>query len=275
MMSSDENWVPRISVVTVCLNSEATIERTINSVLAQAWKPFEYIVIDGKSVDGTVQIIENYLPIFSENRIRFSYLSEEDNGIYDAMNKGIAFCHGDFIGILNSDDFYDVNALLHVAEAATNIPEADIIYGFLRQFRMENVLVIYRFNYDYILTDLKSGIFSAAQHPACFVKRSVYETIGAYDTSFSIAADYDFLLRAKRNNLRFVPLDHIIANFSLDGASIQAPTSVLLEERYRAQYRNGLLTEGEYRKKQREVKYLRFRQSGRHLLKWMRRRMEI
>jgi glycosyltransferase involved in cell wall biosynthesis len=266
MTSTDKYWVPRISIVTVCRNSEATIERTFRSLLDQTWSNFEYVVIDGKSVDGTVRIIEKYLPIFREKNIPLSYLSEDDDGIYDAMNKGIALCHGDFIGILNSDDYYDVNALHHVEEAAINKPDVDIIYGFLRQVKKGKELVIHRYNYDYILSDLGSGVFSAAQHPACFVKRSVYETIGAYDTSFSIAADYDFLLRAKRKNMRFVPLDHIMTTFSLDGFSMQVSTCVLLEERYRAQYRNGLLTEGEYREKQRELRYLRYRQSGRRLL---------
>lgn len=101
----------KVSIITVCRNSENTIRDTINSILAQTYHNLEYIIIDGKSSDQTVDIITEYEQIFSERHIDYIYLSEPDHGMYDAMNKGICMAHGELVGIINSDDWYESGAV--------------------------------------------------------------------------------------------------------------------------------------------------------------------
>ena len=101
----------KVSIITACFNSEKTIKTTIESVLHQTYSNIEYIIIDGKSSDSTIEIVKEYMPLF---RGRLRYISEKDNGIYDAMNKGIRLSKGDVIGIINSDDFYELDAVENI-----------------------------------------------------------------------------------------------------------------------------------------------------------------
>jgi glycosyltransferase involved in cell wall biosynthesis len=260
---------PLISVVTPCLNSEETIERTLESLLDQRFREFESVIIDGRSEDCTLDIVRAYSKRFKQAGIRFSFTSKEDGGIYDAINRGIARSRGTIVGILNSDDWYEPHALGEVSRAYARSPGAGIFYGFLRKFKEEKELVIYRYNYDYILSNLESGIHSAVQHPACFVRRSVYDDIGAYDTSFRISADYDFLLRAKRRGVEFIPVDSILTNFALGGASSKMTQAERLKQKSRAQYKNGLLSEPEYRKRCNELRYRRLNTMKRRVVRWL------
>ena len=117
----------RISIITVCYNSEKTIERTIQSVLGQTIEDLEYILVDGGSKDGTLDIIKKYENEFIDKGWSYRYLSEKDNGMYDAMNKGIHLSTGDLIGILNSDDWYEKEALSTVIKEYNITPDADIL----------------------------------------------------------------------------------------------------------------------------------------------------
>ena len=245
---------PEVSVITVCRNSSDTIAKTFDSVLDQQFADMEYIVIDGASTDGTLSIIDDYRDRFTGRGIRMHLTSEPDQGIYDAMNKGIMASRGSLIAILNSDDKYEPNALDKMHQAASDHQEVGIFYVFIRQFYNSQELVVHRYNYDCILTDLSAGIHSAAQHPTCFIRRSVYEEIGAYDPSYKLAADYDFLLRAKKYGICFFPVDQVIASFALGGATDTTPMQVRLKERYRAQFTNGLIDKYYYHKQLRNLR---------------------
>jgi glycosyltransferase involved in cell wall biosynthesis len=246
-----------LSIITVSYNSASTLARTFDSVLSQNFNgEIEYIVIDGASTDDTVSLIRQYEGLFSSCGIYFSWISEPDKGIYDAMNKGITMANGELVGILNSDDFYEPDTLKRVSEAAGKSPDADIIYGMLRVMLADGrELQIYRYRYDNYLLDLSCTVQSAAQHPTCFVRKRVYDEIGCFDTSFRTSADYDFLLRAMKNGVSFLALDHVLSNFSLGGATDHVDQYDMFEQRWRAQYKNGLLTEKEYNQRKRRLRY--------------------
>jgi len=182
----------KISIVTVVRNDAEHIEETMRSVLEQKGSfDIEYIVIDGASSDGTVEIIRKYASCLA------AFISEPDSGIYDAMNKGIRLTHGEVVGMINSGDHYLPGAFEKVAAAFTEngvenrIFWGDVIYehvGRVRGFRPRKV---------------KIGAF--APHPSMFVPKAVYDSIGLYDTSLRLMGDYDFMYRAV-NVKKIVPL---------------------------------------------------------------------
>ena len=131
----------KISIITVTYNSEKTINDTIQSVLTQSYSNIEYIIIDGKSNDSTLEIIKEYLPLFNG---RLKYISEKDSGIYDAMNKGIKLASGDIIGIINSDDFYKSNNVIATVANAFNDNSIDVVFGNIQFVNPNNVTRIVR-----------------------------------------------------------------------------------------------------------------------------------
>lgn len=213
-MDSGTSHTPLITVVTVCLNAEAHLARALDSVLAQTYADFEYVVVDGASTDGTTAVLAAYEPRFAG---RMRWLSEPDEGLYHAMNKGVALARGDFIGILNADDTYESDALARVAAAVSAHPSAGVIYGDDRTVSADGstrlrptppVITAAALRRDHIV-----------HHHAAFVATSVYRRIGAYDTSHPIAADYDFFLRCAEEGTPFVRIDGVVTNFSLQGVS--------------------------------------------------------
>jgi len=199
----------KFSIITVCYNSEKTIERTILSVLAQTYQNFEYIIVDGASTDGTIDIIKGYKDKYP---CKIKIISEKDDGIYDAMNKGIKLATGDLIGIVNSDDYYEQDALDNVLQVYDE-KKYEIIYGMLRTLKNDKEVSIYIKNHQWIEEDMIT-------HPTCFVTRAVYEDYGVYSLEYPFSADYEFMLRMSRNHqVTFQPVYKIISNFSLDGAS--------------------------------------------------------
>lgn len=178
----------KISIITVCWNSADTIKDAINSVLMQSYPDIEYIIVDGGSTDGTVQIIESFKDQIAK------FVSEPDNGIYDAMNKGIKLCTGDVIGILNSDDFYASNDLIQ--KVFDGFPSsADMVFG--------DVLFVDRKAIHQHLRYIDGSAFKPWKlrfgwmppHPACFIRSHVYSNFGLYKTEYKIAADYEFFVR--------------------------------------------------------------------------------
>lgn len=247
---------PLITVLTVCLNSVGTIERTFQSIKIQSYPNIEYIVIDGKSTDGTLDLIKKYENDFIAQGIRFKFRSEHDKGLYDAMNKGISLASGEIIGILNSNDFYENDTLSHVGKAALETPSADIFYGFLRVLLEDYTeLLIYRYIYENYLLNLRLKVLSASQHPTCFVRKSVYDKIGCFDLSFPTAADYDFLIRAKKAGIKFQSLNTILSNFVLGGKSYQVDDFERAKQRFEILDKNGLILGKESRKMRRMVRY--------------------
>lgn len=197
---------PKISIITVSFNSLKTIERTIKSVLNQNYKKTEYIIIDGGSTDGTVDIIKKY------SQKLFYWISESDNGIYDAMNKGLKKATGEIIGIINSDDWYEIDALNNIAEAFIKNNDVDVIHGILKVYNSNEFVYMYAQPANFLEKTM-------IEHPTCFIRKSVYNKVGEYDMKYKIAADYDLLIRIKRDGYKFMLLDKVIANFALSGIS--------------------------------------------------------
>ena len=180
----------KISIITVCYNSEQTLRDTIESVLAQDYSNIEYIIIDGESNDGTLNIIREY-----ENRID-TIISEPDDGIYDAMNKGIHFATGDVIGILNSDDLFEYPGVISdVLDQFKFNPKVSLIFGDVVLVQPSNTQKIVRFYDSNKFRTWKLRFGWMPPHPASFFKRSAYEKVGNYSLNYKIAADYELFVR--------------------------------------------------------------------------------
>ncbi len=179
----------KISIVTVCFNSENTIEDTIKSVLNQSYENIEYIIIDGNSTDKTKDIIKKYI-----NNIDI-FISESDAGIYFAMNKGISAATGEFIGFLNSDDiFASENIIKSIAELILS-NQLDVIYG--------NLQIVKRDNLDFVIRNFLPGKHTDGlclkgwhpPHPTLYVRRNIMIELNGFDTRYKLQSDIDFMLK--------------------------------------------------------------------------------
>lgn len=201
----------RFSVITVTYNSRKFLTETIESVLSQDYDDFEYIIVDGGSTDGTLGMIKD----FAEGNDRIRWISEPDNGISDAFNKGLALASGDVIGILNSDDTYASGALAIIAQAYLLNPGADVFHGDMIRFQGEVPLFL-----------LKPGKIGEniwcempLNHPATFVTRRAYTLVGGFDVGLQVAMDYELVLRLYRSGCHFQYIGRVLANMRYGGAS--------------------------------------------------------
>jgi glycosyltransferase involved in cell wall biosynthesis len=177
----------KISIITVCYNSAATIEKTFVSVKDQTYKDIEYIVVDGGSKDGTLAIMNTYSDVVSQ------WISEPDKGLYDAMNKGIQLATGALVGILNSDDIFTDN---HVIENIANFHlknTIDASVGNIIQFNKEGKTVRKYAAKNWNPEKLKIGFMPP--HPSIFFKRELFKRLGLYDLTFKSGADYELIIR--------------------------------------------------------------------------------
>jgi glycosyltransferase involved in cell wall biosynthesis len=207
----------KISLVTVSYNSASTIRDTFESILNQTYKDIEYIVIDGASTDGTLDIIKAFEPKFNG---RMKWISEPDAGIYDAMNKGIRMATGNIIGIINSDDFYTNQFVIANIVNHFHKYDCEAVYGDLLYVDKENVNQICRYwrAGKYKPNSFKWGWMPP--HPAFFCKKTVYEKHGLFVTDFKSAADYEFLLRViHKGKIQVVYFPRIIVKMRLRGTS--------------------------------------------------------
>lgn len=223
----------KVSIITPCLNSQNTIRDTIESVLHQTYKAIEYIIIDGGSADKTIEIIKEYIPLFQG---RLTYISEEDKGIYDAMNKGIKMSSGSLIGIINSDDFYELDAVESAVKEMDKSPY-QVLYGYCNFVRNNRVYAISKNSH----LDLPQKMIP---HPTCFVTREVFRDFGMFIRFYKISADYEFMLRLKKcGRVSFIQIPKVIANFRAGGASSSIKTNNLMRlEDNLIKYRYGALT---------------------------------
>ncbi|MDQ1161021.1 glycosyltransferase involved in cell wall biosynthesis [Chryseobacterium sp. SORGH_AS 447] len=176
----------KISIITVCYNSETTLEDTIKSVAAQTYQDIEYIIVDGNSKDETLNIIKKYTDTVTK------WISEKDRGLYDAMNKGIHMATGDYIGILNSDDtFYEPQTLEKVAAFLKN-NNIDACTGDIVQHKNGRIIRRYS-SKKWTPEKLKIGFM--APHPSIFFKRGLFEMYGDYTLGYKIASDYELIIR--------------------------------------------------------------------------------
>jgi len=211
MESISDNDV-RISVITVVFNGERYLEYTIESVINQTYPNIEYIVIDGGSEDGTLDIIRKY-----SDHIDY-WVSEPDSGIYNAMNKGIFEAKGDVIGILNADDFYDLRACENVARAFDRERDVFLVHGAMNILN-EKSEIVSTYGSKRSMNELLVAPYS---HPTCFIRREFYETYGMFDEAFSTAADYDLMLRFINSGLKEYYVDCVLANFRRVGVTSQS-----------------------------------------------------
>lgn len=206
---------PRFSIITVTLNSATTLRETLESVRRQSWKNVELIVVDGASTDGTLDIVHEYDDVVSR------LISEPDNGLYDAMNKGVRAARGDIVYFLNSDDrLCDKNVLHDVARAFVMRPETDFLYG--------NVIYLSptgerlrRFEW---ITRRKL-VFGDLCHQATFARRDLFNRLGAFDLGYPTNADFDWILRVFRSGAVLQYLDRNIAYFRTGGLHTRNPAS--------------------------------------------------
>ncbi len=205
---------PKVSIITVAYNSEKTIEDTIKSVVNQTYKNIEYIIIDGQSADNTLQICEKYKNGISK------LVSEQDKGIYDAMNKGIEQASGDIIGILNSDDFYADDHVIDNVVEVFNQQQVDAVYANLVYVDAEDTNKITR---TWIAKSYQPNAFLKGwmpPHPTFFLKKECYQKYGTYSLKLKSAADYELMLRLiHKYKIKVGYLNQIITKMRVGGMS--------------------------------------------------------
>lgn len=223
----------KISIITITFNSAMHIAHCLSSVNSQTCNNIEHIIVDGGSTDETIEIIKSFTSLTN-------YISEPDNGIYDALNKGIKLATGDVIGLLHSDDqLVSPETIKNIAGLFHNTG-ADGVYGDL----------IFIDNENKVVRNWRSGLFKRNQvkrgwmppHPTLFLRKEVYQKHGLFDTSFKIAGDYDFMLRVMLDTeIKLEYLPEIITKMRLGGASTGSLKGILskMQEDIRALRKNG------------------------------------
>jgi glycosyltransferase involved in cell wall biosynthesis len=223
---------PKITVVTVCFNEEAGIRETCQSILQQSYSSIEWIVVDGKSTDKTLEILNEF-----RSHIDY-FVSEKDRGIYDAMNKGIAAATGDYVIFMNAGDgFVDASVISDCFETRTDFP--DVVYGDALVSLGNNEQIVWKMNpqvtMDYLLS------FAGINHQSAFISRSLFRLHGGYDLELKYASDSEKWCCFLSNNCRFEKVERQIAlykgfdgmsNNPLNSAKIQHEREVIIS-RYR------------------------------------------
>lgn len=217
----------KFSIITISYNSSKTIERTILSVLNQTNKDYEYIIVDGLSKDNTIDIVKSYEPRF-EGRMR--WISEPDNGIYNAMNKGIKMAKGDIIGIVNSDDWLEADTLEVLSNVIHENPDninkiltGDMMFHYADGTKLL-ISTSYQ-KYESLSKQLRMGL----NHPATFVPKSIYNTIGLFDERFKLYADADFFIRCYESKVDVLFINKVLSNM-LDGGASNKLSKLMIED---------------------------------------------
>jgi glycosyltransferase involved in cell wall biosynthesis len=232
----------RISIITVCCNSEVYIHSTIESVLYQTYPDIEYIVVDGNSTDRTVSLIQTYESVFSG---RLKWVSEPDKGMYDAMNKGIRMATGEVIGILNSDDFYNYPTCIEMIAGIFKDSAVDACFADVRFVKPDNLDKTIRYYSSAKFHPKKFRLGFMPAHPTFFVRKKYFDEISYYKNDYQIAADYELLIRflyTHKLSYQYLPLDMI--KMRMGGKSTKSLKSnyILNREIVRACKENGIYT---------------------------------
>ena len=205
----------KVSIITITYNSQQTVEKTIQSVLSQDYPDIEYIIIDGKSKDGTLRIVDKYKDKISK------IVSEKDGGLYDALNKGIKHATGDVVGLLHSDDLYaDEKVISKVAAKFKVDSELQGLYA--------DLVFVNRLDLNKVMRTWKSGEYQEGAflkgwmppHPTFFVKRDCYEKFGGFNIKLKLSADYELMLRfIHKNKIKIAYLPETIVKMRMGGVS--------------------------------------------------------
>lgn len=212
----------RFSVITVCFNAARTIEDTLRSVAAQTYPEIEHIVVDGASTDGTAAIVERHRAGLG------AFVSERDRGLYDAMNKGIALARGDYVGFLNADDVYADAGVVGRMAAACTAASADACWGDLVYVKADDLAAVVRY--------WRSSAFDARTlsagwhppHPTLYVRRTLLDSLGGFDTGYRFHADFDLMTRLfLTRGLRTVYLPEILVRMRVGGHTNRSLANVV------------------------------------------------
>ncbi|MCX6135458.1 MAG: glycosyltransferase family 2 protein [Ignavibacteriales bacterium] len=198
---------PSISIVTAVLNSVDRIGRSIECLASSKRDQVEYIVVDGGSTDGTLDVVREHGQQISV------WLSEPDEGISHAFNKGIRMAKGEIVGLLNAGDWYESGALVAVEDAFDANPEIEILCGAIQFWEAGSRTIVGLPVPDRLEQE------TSVYHPAVFVRKTAYMKYGEYDETYHYAMDYELLLRFKHAGAKFLAVDKVLANMSLDGIS--------------------------------------------------------
>ena len=223
---AQKNKNVKVSIITVVYNNKDTIKDAIESVLSQTYTNMEYIIVDGASTDGTVEIVKSYGDKISK------FVSEKDKGIYDGLNKGVGLATGDIVCFLHSDDLYNnkdtIEKIMKLFDADNSL---DGIYGDLVYTPKEDTSKVFRYwkSKDFDISLLKKGWMPA--HPTLFLKREVYEKYGKFDLSFKIAADYDFMLRVLSSGTKVKYLPEVLYKMRVGGESNKSIKNIMLKSK--------------------------------------------
>lgn len=205
--------IVKITIITVCYNSESTIRDTIESVLSQDYSNIEYIIIDGASTDKTIDIINEY-----SNSIK-TILSEPDKGIYDAMNKGVQSSSGDYVGILNSDDVFSHTYVISDVVKIIENTNVDAVYGDLVVVSREETSSIIRTYSSKYFRKWKIRFGLMLPHPTFYVKRNLFDKLGFYKLNYRVAADFELITRFLTNGITSVRNPDVMVNMRQGGIS--------------------------------------------------------
>lgn len=233
----------KISIITPVYNNRETISDCINSVLNQSYKNIEYIIVDGCSNDGTVEEIKRNLKIE-----KIKLINEKDNGIYDALNKGLKLCGGDIVGILHSDDLYANDYVIEKVDKIFNEDSIDGVYGDIQYVDRENINKVIR---HWIAGEYCEGKFKYGWHPphtSLFIKKEIYIKYGLFKTNLKIAGDYELMLRfIHKYGIKIKYLPEVLVKMRMGGKSNKSIKNILIQtiEDYNAwkinELRGGLL----------------------------------
>lgn len=216
----------KISIITVCYNSASTIRDTLKSVSSQTHPDIEYLIIDGASTDGTLNIIREY-----EGKVT-KLISEPDKGIYDAMNKGIRLASGEIIGFINADDFYASNTVLEKVASVFSNENRDACYGDLCYVKQNDLSAVVRYwrSAHFVPRVFEKGW--CPPHPTFFVRKNIYERFGYFDLNYTIAADVELMMRfLEKYKIRAQYIPQVLVKMRLGGASNRSFSNIRLQNR--------------------------------------------
>lgn len=215
----------KISIITIVKNNKETIKDAIESVLAQTYQDIEYIVVDGASTDGTIEIVKSY-----RDRVA-KFISEPDKGIYDGLNKGVSLATGSIVAFLHSDDIYASKTIVDEVATVFETNDVDGVYGDLIYTPKNDINKVLRYWQSKTFKPelLKQGWMPA--HPTLFLKKEVYEKYGNFDLKFKIAADYDFMLRVLKSGVKVKYVSKLFYIMRSGGESNKSIGNIILKSR--------------------------------------------
>ena len=218
----------KISIITATLNRAHTLEDTIKSVLAQDYQDYEYIIVDGKSEDNTVELIKKYEPLFAG---RLKWISEKDRGLYDGINKGIRMSTGDVVGIINSDDFFHNTNTFSVIADAFKDNSVEVIFGDIRVVNPSNLKKTVRFVSPWYFKPWMFRYGVMPPHATFYAQKKLFEKFGYYKLGYKITADFDLLVRFMMvNHVSYKYVPHTFLTFRNGGISSKLSNKMTLNK---------------------------------------------